>query len=493
MQRINSRSITEYFVTVATISILVYLVILLHKPPILSLLFVVGGVFLLIYSLVPDKWIIYTVFFSYVFYLDFLFKAHDLFEAILPVSFLILLFRRLLKRDIAFHFIWKRSWPFLLYFSIGLFWFTQTGEAPTIITGKDVMGVGNFSRYYNMFLNMLAFLVPFIAVVKVRDLEKLLKLLLFFFIVQAIVMTVFTALGKSFYIPVVLPFQKGLIDLSSSEVMRIGAVGNVSFLVILYIVFWGDMFPKYIKSLIIISFLIINIVYGGGRCDLASSIFILVFVDIIRSKKLNFGKLFKNFALFILIVSVLLVSFNVLAKYMAPKQQERFAEIINLKKAYERRVGGDNTRVEMWRYVFREGLQRPLLGHGISSYWEWESRKFQTGAIGLVSTGSAHNKYISIFYSFGAIGLLLFLLGSKDIFRKLMHLRKEGFHILWDFFLMYFVVAYLRFLIEGGVTGQAFMFFFFIGYILSYRSEKVENSVSKSKILDKSEYYDPTT
>lgn len=479
MQRINNQSIAEYFVISATVSILFCLVIILQKSPILSLLFVIGGVSLLIYALVPDKWIIYTVFFSYVFYLDFLFKAHDLFEAILPISFLVLLFRRLLKRDIDFHFIWKRSWPFLLYFSIGLFWFTQTGQMPTIISGKDVIGIGNFSLYYHMFLNMLAMLVPFIAVVKVRDLEKLLKLLLFFFIVQAIVMTVFIALGKSFYIPVLLPFQRGLRDLSSSEATRIGTVSNISFFIILYIVFWGDIFPKYIKWLIILWSLGINIIWGGGRVDLVSSIFILIFVNIIRSKKLNLSEYFRSFASFIFVTSVVLVSFNVLAKYIAPKQKERFDEIINPKAAYERRVGGDKNRVEMWRYALREGSKRPLLGHGLSPYWEYESGKFQSGAIGLVATGSAHNKYISIFYSFGVIGLLLFLLGSKNMFKNLLHLKKGKLDILWDFLLMYFIVAYLRFLLGGGVADQAFTFYFFVGYILSYRSTKVENSLTQ--------------
>ncbi|MHA2052207.1 MAG: O-antigen ligase family protein [Candidatus Hodarchaeales archaeon] len=472
MQQINSQSTTQYFVVGAIIFTFICLMIVLQKPIILSLLLIMGIICFLFYMLLPDRWVIYIVFISYIFYLDFLFKGHDLFEAVLPISFFVLLIRRLLKKDLNLLFIWSKAWPFLLYFAIGFYWFTQRGMAPTVITGKDVFGMGNFSHYYNIFLNMLTILLPFIVTIEVEDLVRFLKVLLFLFILKAIFLVVHVISGSSFYFPGFLPyFSAHLRDLSGSGAFRIGAISGISYSIILYIVFWSDNFQKHLKWIIILFALCINIIWGGGRADLICSIFILIFVSIIRSQKFYFGEVLKSVAKFATLTAVILISFNVLAKYIAPNQQERFAEIVNLKNAYEKRIDGDNTRPEMWRYAVEEGLKKPLLGNGVSQYFDYE--KYQRAAYGLVATGGAHNKYISIFYSFGLIGLTLFLWGSKNFFSKLFYLKKWQPYVLWDFLLMHFIVVYLiRFNLGGGISSQYFIFYFFVGYLLSYQARK---------------------
>lgn len=443
-----------------------------------------GIICFLFYILLPDRWIIYIVFISYVFYLDFLFKGHDLFEAILPISFLTLLLRRLSKKDLNFQFILRSSWPFLLYFAIGFYWFTKSGIAPTVITGKDVFGMGNFSSYYSIFLNMLAILLPFIAVVEVGDLARFFRILLFFFILKAIFLVLYVISGGSFYIPCFLPVVSENLGtyILSQGISRIDAMSVMSYFIILYVVFWGDNLKKYIKLLIILFSMGINITWGGGRVDLICGVLTLIFVNIIRSQKLNFKGALKSFAKFATVIAVLFISLNFMVKPIMPKnQQERFAEIINLKKAYERRIGGDISRPEMWRYAMQEGSKKPLLGNGISQYFDFD--KYQSDAYGNVATGGAHNKYISIFYSFGLIGLLLFLWGSKNFFSKLLYLKRWQPHILWDFFLMYFAVTYLiRFNLEGGIKSPYFIFYLFVGYILSYKLYRVSNDLNKNEI-----------
>lgn len=476
MQIANNQPITKYLVISVITLILFYLILILQKPIILSLLMIIGGICFLVYMLLPDKWIIYSIFLSYIFYFDFLFKGHDLFEAILPISFIILLLRRFFKKDFDLRVILKNCWPFLLYFAIGFYWFTQQGMAPTIITGKDVLGMGNFSYYYNIFLNMLSLLLPFIAIVEIEDFAKFLRVLLFLFIIQSVFLIFHIALNRSFYIPCFLPFVMGLRDFSRPGMSRIGAISNISYILILYTVFWGDNFQKYIKWSIISLALSMNIIWGGGRIDLICSVFILMFVSIVKAQKFDLKEVLKVFAKFSFIIVVILVFFNLLGKYILPKQQERFTEILNLKKAWEKRIGGENTRMEMWRYALQEGLKKPLFGNGISQYFE--RTKFQHIAYGNVATGGAHNKYVSIFYSFGIIGLLVFLWGSKKFFCKLFYLRKEYSHVLWNFLLMYFLIMYfIRFNLGGGIKAQVFIFYFFIGYILSfYRGCKSNNA-----------------
>lgn len=483
MQQINTQSITRYFVVGIMISTFLCMIIVLQAPIILSLLAAMGSICFLFYIFLPDIWIIYIVFISYIFYFDFLFKGHDLFEVILPISFFALLLRRLFKEDLNFKFILSNSGPFLLYFAIGFYWFTQSGIAPTVITGKDVLGMGNFSSYYNILLNILAILLPFIAVVKVKDLAKFFRILLFLFILKAIFLVLYVISGGSLYIPCFLPIVSENLGtyILSQGMSRIDAISVISYFIILYIMFWGDNFQKYIKWVIISLALGINIVWGGGRVDLICSVFTLMFVNIIRSQHFNFKEVLKIFTKFAVLTAVLLISLGFLTKHIAPNQQERFAEIINLKKAYERRIGGDISRPEMWHYAIQEGLKKPLLGNGISQYFAFD--KYQSAAYGNVATGGAHNKYISIFYSFGLIGLFLFLWGSKNFFSKLLYLKRWQPHVIWDFFLMYFVVTYLiRFNLEGGVSSPYLIFFFFVGYVLSYKVCRVNSDLIKNEI-----------
>lgn len=480
MLKIDSQSATEYFVISGMIFTYICLLFLLQGPVILSLTIILGSIFSLFFILLPDKWIMIAVFLSYIFHLDFLSKGHDLFEAILPLSFLILLFRRLVRKDLNWQFIWRKSWPFLLYFAIGFYWFTQMGMAPTLITGQDVFGMGNFSYYYNILLNMLTILLPFIVAVEIEDFAKLLKVILFLFILRAIFLVAYMISESSFYIPGFLPYFSGnLRNFSRLGVFRIGSVSNISYLLILFIVFWSDSFPKSVKWLLIFSAIGMNIIWGGGRVDLICAFFVLTFSNIIKSQKFCLSEALKSVAKFATIIVVVLLSFNLIA-FISPNQRERFAEIINLKGAYEKRLDRENTRPEMWRYAIEEGQKKPLLGHGVSQYFDYT--RYQRAAYGLVATGGAHNKYISIFYSFGLIGLFLFLWGSKNFFSQLFHLKKRHPHTLWSFLLMYFFIDYLiRFNLEGGVVSQYFMFYFFVGYILSYEVYKDNDDFIKNE------------
>ena len=69
----------------------------------------------------------------------------------------------------------------------------------------------------------------------------------------------------------------------------------------------------------------------------------------------------------------------------------------------------------------------------------------------------------------------VFLWGSKKFFTQLLSIRRSKPDILWDFLLMGFIVSYfIRFLFEEGATTQNFIFYFFIGYILSYHTTKTD-------------------
>jgi hypothetical protein len=428
----------------------------------------------LIFISLPDKWLIYVAFLSNVLYLDFIFKGyeffdkgHSLLEIMLPITFIILLFRRLFKKDINFQFVLTQSWPFLLFFAIVCYWFAHKGMMPTIISGKDSAGMGNFSILYNNLLNILALLFPFVAILKKEELTSFLRLLLLILIIKTVFLVIHILSQGSFYLPLFIPFDSDLSRGVNSEVNRIGEISSLSFALILYTLFFGRDIKKILKYLIIFFAISVNIIWGGGRTELICSVFVIMFVDLIRCKQILLRDMLGTAVKFIGTVIALVILFNLFSAYIPSDQQKRFGEIINLKQAYENRIGEDYSRIEMWSYAIREGLKKPLLGHGFSQHWNFEEA--DVAAHGMVQMGGAHNKYLQIFYSFGAGGLFVFFYGSKKFLSKLIILKKRQPHLIWDFLTLYFLTTYLfKFNFEGGIIGFLFMFYFFIGYILAY-------------------------
>lgn len=463
-----NHQLLPYFFIFFIIICLFSLIFIFNVSFALSLVILSSCIILLISINLQDKWILLAVFMSHFLYLDFLPKGHSLFKVVLPLAFFMLLFRRLNRNEIDIKFVFEKSWHFLLYFFVGFFWFTQTGLAPSIITGKDAFGLGNFALYFNILLSMTALLLPFISKLEISDFIHLIKICLVILILKALVLAVYVSTGRSFFIPLAVPYSKNMIEFSQLGYVRIGDISNISFFIILFSIFLEKKLNKFLKWPVVVFALSINIIWGGGRLDLISSVFILTFAHVFMVKKLNLAVILKSLFKFSAVVLVVLILFVTLTNFLAPKQKERFAEILNPRRAYEVRQGAVVSRMEMWKYAIQEGFQQPWIGHGISPYFD-ETTYFRRSNY-FVEAGGAHNQYITIFYTLGLLGLLPFLLGSVLLFRKLMFFKRNHFFYLWGLFLLFFLEEYfVRFLLSGGFSTVNFIFYFFVGYVLSYR------------------------
>ena len=70
-------------------------------------------------------------------------------------------------------------------------------------------------------------------------------------------------------------------------------------------------------------------------------------------------------------------------------------------------------RVGIWGYVWEESLERPWLGHGFHSF------RNVVPAFGTFEPWHAHNELLQLFYAYGVVGILLFLIVYGSLYLQL--------------------------------------------------------------------------
>jgi exopolysaccharide production protein ExoQ len=73
-------------------------------------------------------------------------------------------------------------------------------------------------------------------------------------------------------------------------------------------------------------------------------------------------------------------------------------------------------RVGIWGYVWEESLERPWLGHGFHSF------RNVVPAFGTFEPWHAHNELLQLFYAYGVVGILLFLVVYGSLYLQLHRL-----------------------------------------------------------------------
>jgi exopolysaccharide production protein ExoQ len=73
-------------------------------------------------------------------------------------------------------------------------------------------------------------------------------------------------------------------------------------------------------------------------------------------------------------------------------------------------------RVGIWGYVWEESLERPWLGHGFHSF------RNVVPAFGTFEPWHAHNELLQLFYAYGVVGILLFLIVYGSLYLQLHRL-----------------------------------------------------------------------
>lgn len=91
-------------------------------------------------------------------------------------------------------------------------------------------------------------------------------------------------------------------------------------------------------------------------------------------------------------------------------------------------------RVGIWGYVWEVSLERPWLGHGFHSF------RNVVPAFGPFEPWHAHNELLQLFYSYGVVGILLFLAVYGSLYRQLRRLSCSSNKALFYGLLLFIAV-----------------------------------------------------
>lgn len=91
-------------------------------------------------------------------------------------------------------------------------------------------------------------------------------------------------------------------------------------------------------------------------------------------------------------------------------------------------------RVGIWGYVWEESLERPWLGHGFHSF------RNVVPAFGTFEPWHAHNELLQLFYAYGVVGILLFLVVYGSLYLQLHRLPWSSDKALFYGLLLFIVI-----------------------------------------------------
>lgn len=146
-------------------------------------------------------------------------------------------------------------------------------------------------------------------------------------------------------------------------------------------------------------------------------------------------------------------------------------------------------RIPLWRIVWDEIMQRPILGYGFTAFWNsWEGQRVSDTVAWDVAVPHAHNGFLEIWLGLGIIGLILMLANLTLNFRRAIHAARSHRDIehLWPMFLLIFTVLYN--LTENsllGVNSMPWMAYGAVSFWLarSAREERTEPVLQPEPVL----------
>ena len=91
-------------------------------------------------------------------------------------------------------------------------------------------------------------------------------------------------------------------------------------------------------------------------------------------------------------------------------------------------------RVGIWDYVFERSLEQPWIGHGFHSF------RNVVPNFGPFEPWHAHNELLQLFYAYGAVGILLFLMVYGSFYLQIRRLRLSSHKAFFYGFLLFIVI-----------------------------------------------------
>jgi exopolysaccharide production protein ExoQ len=91
-------------------------------------------------------------------------------------------------------------------------------------------------------------------------------------------------------------------------------------------------------------------------------------------------------------------------------------------------------RVGIWDYVWEQSLEKPWIGHGFHSF------RNVVPAFGDFEPWHAHNEVLQLFYSYGIVGLLLFVVVYGSLFLQLHRLPRSSHKALFLGLLLFIAI-----------------------------------------------------
>ena len=415
-------------------------------------IFVILGIFLVeIFKNVSNEWIIVILILTELLFVPSTGTQFELKHLCIPVFTTLILLRSIYvqrgekPRN-------RYLLPFLIYFSVGMYWFLANGMLPNILTGNKNENLGNFIVFYNMFCNLCVLLIGFYSNIQKHKIERSIKFIGVVLFIQVVLMFLSKLLG-ALHIPLLMPSgDSHIIESAFSDMSRDGFLSHYCYMAALFL----STSKRNIRRIAMLVLVIVNLVYGGGRTDL-----IAIIVVGILSEMLGTSSIRKSGLSLISVTTLILCTVFIGTKFMSSGQLKRFSDVIDPSKSEE--MDKDrNGRMAMWLYSIQEFQRKPLLGNGISKQNNIGSGR--TVAIRNVELGSSHQFYLSVLYAFGLLGFLPLLLGLLSVFMLLLKARKYDENGLVNFVLiLLFSYVFVQFMINGGVKKLFILFFLFLG------------------------------
>ena len=389
----------------------------------------------------------------------------ELKHIIVPIFAFMLFFR-----ERGFNSLRKKNFAYtlgvLVYFGIAFYWFIRNGMLPNYVSGNEDSNYGNFIVFYNIFCNSCLFFIGMNINFNLIRISRIIKYLGLLLSLQVLLMFI-GKISNSFYVPILMP-GRGDSRIITSAFSDMNRDGNLSQYCYFGALFVAASFNKF-RSLIIIGLAGINLLFGGGRTDLISIIFIL-FVCELLERGVTAWLVLKISGSAIVLLSVFWLSGN----YLTIGQLDRFSDILNPMESSEM-DSNNNGRMAMWTYSLEKFREKPILGNGVSR------KNSVSGGLAYarnVSLGSSHQFYLSVLYSFGLVGffsLMYTILRSFSLIRKVRRFDTTG--VINFVLLLLLSYVLVQFWTSGGVKKFYMLLFLFLGIVPQFSKLKKKSEV----------------
>lgn len=91
-------------------------------------------------------------------------------------------------------------------------------------------------------------------------------------------------------------------------------------------------------------------------------------------------------------------------------------------------------RVGVWDYVFERSLEQPWIGHGFHSF------RNVVPNFGPFEPWHAHNELLQLFYAYGVVGILLFVMVYGSFYRQIRRLRLSSYKAFFYGILLFILI-----------------------------------------------------